>query len=211
MLPQICWVITALFPKHETHGYRSEVHRVSEVPGKWISKRSNGQGESGATQVRIRMLAHLSGLRSYGMWAEPTREVWKIWPPQAACVRLRPTPLSPFSMAEMKVRLSPLASSPLSSKRRRGRPKWSDQLHHLSRGAEQWRGRRGIKTHHTRSLGSFPARQNRKHTLRKACLLSSGTFGLGKEHARYTLEIRHGNQNWVSNWYLPFFFFSLNW
>lgn len=65
MLPQICWVITALLPKHEAHRYRSEVHRASEVPGKWISKLSNGQEESGTTQVWIRMLALLSGLWSY--------------------------------------------------------------------------------------------------------------------------------------------------
>lgn len=57
MFPQICWVIAALFPKHVTHQHRSEVHRVSEVPGGWVSKFNNHQEETGTILIWIRMLS----------------------------------------------------------------------------------------------------------------------------------------------------------
>lgn len=64
-----------------------------------------------------RCFPHPIGIGSYGMWSDPVREVWNIWPPQAACTRLRPILLSPSSMKKIKIWLFPLASGPLSFER----------------------------------------------------------------------------------------------
>lgn len=147
MLPQIWWVITAPFPKHGAHWYRSEAHSVSEVPGKWLQTQQ-WPGRVWYYASLNQNASCLILLDSEVIVCEQSRsgEAWKTWPPQAACIRLRPTPLSPFSTAEMKVRLSPLASSPLSFKRRRGTKLVCSTLAPSSfQRSWEWRGRRRIK------------------------------------------------------------------
>lgn len=145
MFPQICWVITDLFPKHKMHWYRSEVHRVSEVPVERVSKFINGLEETCTTLVWVKMPS--SSYWNLKLWYVIRASQRKIWPPHVACTKLSPTLLSPSSMMEMKVRLFPLASGPLFFKR--GRPSvlktkmiCQASAPYPSRGAKEQRGRR---------------------------------------------------------------------
>lgn len=182
MLPQIWWVITAPFRSME-HWYRSEAHSVVRFLEEITLQTQQWPGRVWY-YASLNQNACLILLDSEVIVCDDRSEKHE----KPDHLRLPasgwdPRPSLPSPRQRWRLGCLHWPPSPLSFKRRRG--KQNPGLQHASsiifpEGVESGEAGRRIKTLHTRSLGSFPARQNTNTPREKHVFLSSGTSGLGR-------------------------------